>query len=258
MQDKTAPESFIIDDYIGTLHWGIAKEPFDSVINLYNYYGYAFKNESYEKTDADVIVRFFNENGLEEKPYRNELKTGQALHLSIASHIPNFFGAVSVQMIPKGRMKRLTYKNGQRQRPIASSYFVLYKKKDGHQDFSHELFPVQSKPEKKNVEWATVVYPLEGTLPGVVVMNNRPLCQGYEFNSQVELELRDHDSNILTNPCKATLPPGGSRLFMMNDLFPTLKDIGRNSMMVVVRGNNIEQPMSFHSYKTGDFNIHHF
>lgn len=254
----TPPDSLVTDDYIGTLHWVTAKDRFDSIINLYNYYGYAFNKMPPSSTDAEVRVRFFNEEGLEEQPYRHELKTGGTLHLSVSSHLPGFRGAVSVQMIPKGRMKRLTHKEGKKQRPIATSYFVLYRNQGGFQDFSHELFAVRSDPESRNVEWATVVYPLEDTRPGVVVMNNRPLCKGPAFSSRIELELRNHRSQIVAGPFQATLPPGGSRFYMMDELFPSLHQTRGGSLMAVVRGNNIEQPMSFHAHKTGDFNIHHF
>lgn len=251
---------FNISNYIATLHWANAADGFDSVVTLHNYYGYAFRGRPASDTDADVVVRFFKEDGSELPSHETPVPTGGSVHLAVSSVHPGFRGLVSAQMIPRGKMPRIKALPGQPQKPIATSFFMLYQRQGGFSDFSHELFPVREKPDSKPVEWATILYGRPGIRSGAVVLNNRPGQAGAEFGSDVEAQVMDLHSKPLTEPFRFHLPPGGSRMFRIEDAFPGF-DFAKTptrSAIVAVRGKNIEQPLSLHLHECGDFNIHHF
>lgn len=257
METLSTEPKLLEHGYISTIHWAYASDGYDSMITAYNYYGYAFPNEPREKTDADVTMHFFSEDGTLRTIVTKSLPTNESLYLSVSEVAPGFRGLVALRMVPRGKMPRLKDKSG---RPIASSFFMLYKRQKNYLDFSHELFPVKFKSEDKIAEWSTVMYARNSMDPRVVVMNNRPGLKGQLFGSKVRVQLLDLASNPISEEKTFELQPGGSQLLELRKLFPECSALSSNvnSFLCCVRGNNIEQPMSLHQTQTGDFNIHHF
>ncbi len=246
------------EKYIPTIHWATTKDGFDSIVTLFNYYGYAFHNSNKEQTDADVILNFFNEDGTELQQYSATLETGRTLHIPVSKIHKNFSGIVTATMHPHGDMSRLSWKGEPLHKPIATSFFMLYEKEGGYKDFSHELFMAKKTSDAKIVEWATILYTDKLIKSGFVIMNNRLYNNSSKSGSLVTVQLYDMKCNTLSNIVNFQLNPGGSRLVMLDQVFPDMELDKLDCVTVVVRGNNIEQPMSFHVHSSGDFNIHHF
>lgn len=244
--------------YAETLHWATARDGFGSTLAIFNYLGFAFGGLPPEKTDAEVGVRFFGEDGQELAPYRTPLATGRSLHLSLGRIHPGFQGIVAVALTPAGRIGRRRAVPGAAQRPIATSFFMLYERQGGFRDMSHELFIAGRNPARSDVEWATTLFLDEPLDPSVVIMNNRlsskdPLCR-----SNVTLRLYDLRGKAITESATFELPPGGSRVLALRDAFPGFDRTSQQQVIATVTGRNLEQPMSFHRHASGDFNVHHF
>lgn len=240
--------------YRSTLHWGMTGDGFDSVISAFNYYHLAFKSEATERVDADFHVQLFDANGERRAVHQETLKAGGTTYIRISDLVPGFRGLVAARMVPHGGMGRLTGST----RPIASSYFMMYERDGGYRDFSHELFLPRMSPSQERKGWASVFYAMSGFRPGVVVMNNCPGETGSEWCSSVELQVCALSGVPETEPRTFELPPGGSFLVMLDNIFHTLNLSGGEAHSIVVRGNNIEQPMTFHVSGSSDFNFHHF
>lgn len=245
-------------EYGGTLHWATARDGFESVITIVNYYGWVFAGQAPDRTDADVNVRFFDEQGTERAPHNAPLPTGRSLHLAVGTVHPGFQGLVAVSMVPRGRMPRRSARPGQPGRPIATSYFMLYERTGGFRDFSHELFLMRRDPDRSATEWATVLYFSDAVNPAIVTMNNRPLGDGFDCRADVALQLLGFDGAPLTAPHMFTLPPGGSALTELATAFPEFDRHRHPRAIITATARNIEQPMSLHLHASGDFNLHHF
>lgn len=251
MQDE-----LIIDGYISTNHWVINENGFKSIINIFNYYGYAFKNHNKDETDAVVYIDFFDSKGdhLSQKKY--EVHTGKSIHIDTYKIVPNFKGLVSVKMIPNGKMKRLSPSN---QSPISTSYFMLYERYNKFRDFSHELYPIRKKYSLKQSEWMTLVYLDEDLETGCIIMNNCPLNEDKNAQSDVKISILDKNFQQISKIQDLKLNSGGSKLINLSEKLKKIRsEIGNKSIIISVNGTNIEQPMSINYHKTGDFNIHHF
>jgi len=259
MATELAPEPLEIAGYRATLHFATARDDFDSVLSVYNYYGHAYRNSTPAETDADLTVRLFEETGKEVARRQCPVATGDTAHIRMSEVYPEFRGLVATTMVPRGRMGRLSKREGIPSRPIATSYFMLYERHGKFRDFSHELFLARDSVDPKVAEWASLIYLDEGMRAGVVIMNNRPLCVGLEYGSQAEIAVGTLDGGQITPPHRLSLPPGGSVLAMLDEVFPDLgvPTDGR-AWSVVVRGTHIEQPMTIHLHASGDFNLHHF
>lgn len=245
-------------NYRSTLHWGIARDGFDSILSVFNYYGDAFRGQPTAHTDADLTVQPFNEEGTPLRPAVLAVATGETIHLRISQLWPGHRGVVAARMTPRGRMARLSAPVSGKTKPIATSFFMLYERVGGFRDFSHELFLARNDVEPRPAEWASVVYPDPLTQAGVVVMNNHLGCDPAEFGSNVEIELLAMDGSALHDRCYFNLMPGGSRVMMLEDAFPGFFQAADTARTIVVRGKNIEQPMTLHLKDGGDFNLHHF
>jgi hypothetical protein len=244
--------------YVETIHWATARDGFESILTIFNYLGFAFGNLAPERTDAELAVRFFCEDGHELTPYKGQLPTGRSLHLPVGQIHPSFQGIVTVAMTPHGRMERRSARPGVPQRPIATSFFMLYERAGGFCDMSHELFIALREPNRQPVEWATVLFMEDDLDPAVVVMNNRPFGKEPDCQADIALRLFDLDGTAATEAMEFRLPPGGSRIVRLGDAFPAFIASGRDRVIATVTGCNIEQPMSFHRHASGDFNLHHF
>lgn len=176
--------------YAPTLHWGIARDGFESVVTIYNYLGFAFRNEPPVRTDAVVEIRLHDGEGASAGALDAEIATGGTLHLPLSRIRAGFQGAVTVAMRPKGRMARLSWCDGKAHRPIATSFFMLYRRA-GFADFSHELFTVRADRDSAPAEWATVLFTDGSIDPSVIVMNNRIGCNGDGYGSDVAMRLYD-------------------------------------------------------------------
>jgi hypothetical protein len=242
--------------YRATLHWGIARDGFDSILGVYNYYGDVFANATPNLTDAELFVTLFDEQGARVGERCEPISTKDTVHLRIGDIASDFRGLVATQMVPRGRMRRLS---GTGERPIATSYFMLYERAGGYRDFSHELFLARDKASTIGAEWASLVYSGDDLRAGVVVMNNCPLCDGAEFHTIGEVRVLGLDGSALARPYPISLKPGGSLLLMLDEAFPEIANVpSSEARSVVVRATNIEQPMTFHLRDSGDFNLHHF
>lgn len=257
MKNAQPHSDFIEDGYISTIHWATAQNGFDSLITAHNYYGFAFPGLPKDKTDAEITVDFFGEDGTLWTSIKKEIATNASLHLSTDSVAKNFQGLVALRMVPKGRMPRIKDTSG---RPIASSFFMLYRLRHNFLDFSHELFPVKKAPDAREAEWSTVVYGGQFVEPSVIAMNNRPGSSNSSNGSRVKVRLLSLDSSPLTPEVTFDLPPGGSRLVELKQIFPKIisPTVQATPLLCCVRSKNIEQPMSLHRHKSGDFNVHHF
>jgi hypothetical protein len=245
--------------YRATLHWATARDGFDSVLSVYNYYGHAFRDAKPPETDSELTVQLFDEKGTLVANRAWPIETGETLHIRISKVVPGFRGLVAARMTPRGRMPRINRGSAQTPRPIATSYFMLYERQGGFRDLSHELFLARDDADEIAVEWASLIDIDVTTRPGIVVMNNRPLRAGSEFASGVEIVLGRIDGAHLAGPFRIALPPGGSAVVMIDDAFPDLAlPDSDGGYCVIVRGNNIEQPMTLHLLSSGDFNVHHF
>jgi hypothetical protein len=254
---RTAPV-LLHGTYGGTLHWATAKDGFDSILNLYNYYAYAFRDHSQSLTDAVAEVRFFNEMGEELAPWRRDVLTGETAHLSVSTVHPGFQGIVSARLTPNGKMPRLTATTARRGATIATSYFMIYRREGEFCDFSHELFLAQSRPQTMPEEWAQIVYLRPHMRAGVIVMNSRVGCKDRAASSAVTITLCDLGGKALDMSAAFDLPPGGSRCLMLDEALPQLRSLKQETVIVSVKSANIEQPMTLHLMASGDFNIHHF
>ena len=249
--------NFLIDNYIATNHWATCRNNFNSVLNVFNYYGFAFKDYSESQTDADLYVHLFNENGEKICSKQEFLKTGHSLHIEINSIMKNFQGIVSTQLVPKGKMKRLSNKI---RLPIATSYFMMYKRNEVFCDFSHELFPIKLEYNNKVLEWMTILYFSKNLNPGFVIMNSL-FNPKIKKTDEVIIELKDINNKNTILSKKINLNGMGSKLIKLSELIDTenlIKNNETKSLTAIVRGKNIEQPMSVHLHNSGDFNIHHF
>ena len=244
--------------YSETIHWATARDGFESVITIFNYLGFAFPDCSATETDAEILVRFFDEDGQALTPYHGVLATGRSLHLPVGTIHRDFQGMIAVCMSPKGRMPRLSWSEDKPHRPIATSYFMLYQRTGGFRDVSHELFNIGSEPDTNPAEWATVLLLGNALSPAIIVMNNRPYGKGKAYASAVEITLYDLANHALAAPYSVDIPPGGSKLVFCADVFPAFAEIALNEVIATVTGRNIEQPLSLHMHPSGDFNIHHF
>ncbi|MEK9643938.1 MAG: hypothetical protein VW547_00200 [Alphaproteobacteria bacterium] len=244
-------------EYRETLHWANARDGFESVVTIFNYLGWAFPDRDSTETDADVKLRFFAENGTELAPHTVALKTEQSLHIPVGDVHPGFRGMVATRMQPRGGMRRRSATAENPGRPIATSFFILYERTGGFRDFSHELFLLQDRPGKA-AEWATVVYLNDKTEASVVVMNNRLPESGPICASEAEIRMFGLDGAPLTDGYRFSLSPGGSRLVSLAEAFPGYSRASRDSAIATVSARNIEQPMTLHIHRSGDFNVHHF
>jgi hypothetical protein len=240
--------------YRSTLHWAMTGNGFDSVIGAFNYYHLAFKSEPTERVNAHFHVQLFDANGECRAVHQEPLKAGGTTYIRISDLAPGFRGLVAARMVPHGGMGRLSGST----RPIASSYFMMYEREGGYTDFSHELFLPRTSPSQERKGWASIFHVLQGFRPGVVVMNNCPGETGDTWFATVEVQVCDLSGACLTEARMLYLPPGGSRLVMLDEIFPNLQMVVGETHSVVVRGNNIEQPMTMHVSESGDFNFHHF
>lgn len=248
---------FLISNYIATNHWATCKNNFKSILNIFNYYGYAFKNYSKKETDADLHIHLFDENGKKQLTKIMFIETGHSLHVEINELLPNFQGIVSSQLVPKGRMKRLSNKIN---RPISTSYFMMYKRHDIFCDFSHELFPLKLKQNNKDLEWMTILYMSKYLQPGFVVMNSL-YNNNTNIKNTINIELKDLSNKKIFFSKKIVLNSMGSKFINLVDLLDIDKFLDNKdsiSFTAIVKGQNIEQPMSIHLHESGDFNIHHF
>ena len=241
--------------YAPTLHWGIARDGFESVVTIYNYLGFAFRNEPPARTDAVVEIRLHDGEGASVGALDAEIATGGTLHLPLSRIRAGFQGAVTVAMRPKGRMARLSWCDGKAHRPIATSFFMLYRCA-GFADFSHELFTVRADRDGAPAEWATVLFTDGSIDPSVIVMNNRIGCNGDGYGSDIAMQLYDLAGAPVTDEFRFALKPGGSRLVRLADAFGAAMPARR--AIATVTGRNIEQPMTLHRHACRDFNIHHF
>jgi len=248
----------IPDLYGETLHWATARDGFESVLTIFNYLGWAFPGYPPERTDADVSLRFFAEEGRELESYSAVLGTGQALHLPVGKIHRDFRGVVATRMMPRGGMARRSATPQRPGRPIATSYFMLYEREGGFCDFSHELFLMRNKPEKTVSEWATVLFSGAGLDLAVVAMNNCAAITGAEGQSDATLRLSALDGAPLSDDYRFSLSPMGSLLIRIRDVFQEFSDSGFGPVTATLSGANIEQPLSLHLHGSGDFNIHHF
>lgn len=253
------PEPLETAGYRATLHFAMARDGFDSVLSVYNYYGHAYRNAAPVDTDADLTVRLFDETGTEAARRHYPIATGDTVHVRMSELCPGFSGVVTASMVPRGRMGRLSKRDDGKARPIATSYFMLYERNAVYRDFSHELFLARDNVDSRVAEWASLVYLDGGMQAGVVIMNNRPLCVGSEYGSDVEIVVGTLDGHQITKPHRLRLASGGSKMVMLDEIFPGLSvpSDGR-ACSVVVRGTHIEQPMTIHLHASGDFNLHHF
>ena len=254
--------NLIINDYIATNHFAINNSEFRSVINIFNYYGFAFKEAKPIETDSMVYIHFYDEEGNYKKIIKKEIKTGESLHIDTNLECPNFRGLISTHMVPNGKMKRISYKEGTIQRSISTSYFVMYERFNKFRDFSHELYPVSSNIDKMESEWMTMIYLRDNLESSIIIMNKCPNQKGENFKSALTIELYDNKFSFIKSIENLQLNPGGSKIIDISDvikdstnknLFSKLENI-----IVKVKGKNIEQPMSFNYHSSGDFNIHHF
>ena len=248
--------NLIINDYISTNHFAINNSEFKSIINVYNYYGFAFKDLSEADTDSIVYVHFYNENGESQGIIEKEIKTGESLHIDTSIMNPNFSGLISTHMVPNGKMNRLSYKMGTKQRPISTSYFIMYERFKKYRDFSHVLYPVSNKIEKINSEWMTMIYIKDDLKSSVVIMNKCPNEIKQEFKSKVTVEAYDNNFGFLKFLDEFELMPGGSKIVNVSKNIRELLHF--KSIIIKIKGNNIEQPMSLNYHDSGDFNFHHF
>ena len=260
MSQGVTGSGFWSGHYGATLHWGSARDGFDSVLSAHNYYGFAFPDKKTSDTDAELVVRLFDENGKEAEDYRAECKTGESHHFSIAKHRPGFEGLVAARLVPRGLLPRRSTPPDKTSRPIATSFFMLYRRGESFADMSHELFLIDGKdPQKatKKAEWLTVVYPAPGVSAGVIVMNNssRPEVSSGSVGT---LQLMRMDSTPLSSAYEFRIPTLGSKKFLLREVFPELMRELNEPVITCIRANQIEQPLSLHLLDSGDFNIHHF
>lgn len=243
-------------DYRETLHWAIARDGFESVVTVFNYLGWAFPDRQAVETDAEVTLRFFAEEGRELAPHRRDLQTGKSLHVPVGNLHPGFRGMVAVRMAPKGMMPRKSA-GPSGGRPIATSFFMLYERKGGFRDFSHELFLLRDDPGG-TAEWATIVYMNGENKASIVVMNNRSPASGEPGAAEPVVRLYDMKGQSIASEYRFALPPGGSRLVSLSEAFPDMAATAGQSCIATVSSRNIEQPMTMHIHRNGDFNVHHF
>lgn len=140
---------------------------------------------------------------------------------------------------------------------MATSYFILYEREGGFRDFSHELFLLQRKPGKV-AEWATVLFLGADIRAAIVTMNNREPGSGAACESEAVIRLYDMAGQFLTGEHRYKLPPGGSCLTWLDEVFPHFDALKGRAVIATVTAPNIEQPMSLHVHASGDFNVHHF
>ena len=74
--------NFLIDNYIATNHWATCRNNFNSVLNVFNYYGFAFKD--YSEVRQMQIYMYICLMKMEKKSAQNKiLKTSHSLHIEL-------------------------------------------------------------------------------------------------------------------------------------------------------------------------------
>ena len=224
----------------------------DSIVCFHNFYEQVFRGL---ETPVDLHLFFFDEHGRQVKHYVQDVATGETFQISARDCGVDIPGLIAVSAIPKFDIDTAAAGRIRLKPKIGTGFYVIWKADSGHLDTMHEWAALSPAPGKQSAFYLVA----DGGDPKVrrfaLVFTNP--CLDVAVSPIVEIY--DRKRQVLGKVAVDTIPPRGSRMVNLNDIFPTFPHWLNSHIYLGIKtsGLNLVEPFSVEFHNSGDFHIHH-
>lgn len=224
-----------------------------STVCFHNFYDQVFR-------DADVPVELhvlgFGPRGEAAGAIRRSVRTGEAVQIQSEELGLAEPGLVVVAALPRFDLARLAEGKLRLKRRIGTGYYMIWQDAHGHVDTMHEWLGVSAQPLGAR-RFHVVFDHAAGRLGrhGLVLMCP-VLARG---SAACRFTVYTAKGRALASAEAAPLPPMGSRIVELDELFPRFAEwlAAEGALGVRLDGENLVEPFSLERARSGDFHLQH-
>jgi hypothetical protein len=235
-------------------HFCLAGAMGRSLVCFHNFYDQIFR-------DADVPVDLhlfgFDAGGSQVGDLQLKVGTGEAVQVPVTELGMTHPGLIALAALPRFDLRRLAQGKLRIKRRVGTGFYIIWQDGKGHIDTMHEWLAVS--PQRLPAQTFYVVFDHAlGRIAryGLVLMS--PVLDRAE-NGSARLSVYTHAGRTLMTADAPPLPPMGSKLVYLDELFPTFEHslAAEGVLGVRVDVRNLVEPFSLELQRSGDFHLHH-
>lgn len=225
-----------------------------SRICFHNFYQQIFPDL---QTPVHLLLLFFNEDGQQVAAFKKYVGTADSVQIEVSEVGYSGPGLVVVVAVPDFDLVRYSEGRIKLKKTVGTAFYIVWHDKAGHVDTMHEWMPVErgSLPARTHY---MVFDQAMGAIArhGLIFVN--PIAHEHG-TLQADITCYTPDRKTLGRTSIDPIPPMGSRLLFLNDLFAEFENwLSRHQHLgVKISGYNLVEPLTVELHHSGDFHIHH-
>ena len=228
--------------------------PGETVLCFHNFYEQLFPGQD---TPVDLHVLAFNEAGAQVHGETLRIATGEAVQYSAADADARGSGLIAAMAVPAFDLAQLNAGRLKLKSEIGTGFYVIWKDAGGRLDTMHEWMPVRTGAAGASRHFF-VFDAAHRALARIGLALTNPCCAP-GADATGELSLYDRGGNVLGRARLPAVPPMGSRLVFLDEIFP---DVGawldrHGALGARIDGVNMVEPLTAEFHASGDLHLHH-
>lgn len=219
-----------------------------------NFYNQVFPSQ---KTPVHLHLLFFNEAGKQVATIKKRVETGDSIQVdaSTVGHVEP--GLVAVVALPDFDLVRYSGDSVKLKKIIGTGFYMVWHDRQGHVDTMHEWMPVGRTCLPDRTCYLVFDRAMGAIVRhGLVCVNPIAHVDGVQ---QPVITIYTANRTTLGQVILDPIPPMGSRMVYMNDIFQEFDVwlMQNERIGVKISGRNLVEPMTIELHRGGDFHIHH-
>lgn len=225
-----------------------------SRICFHNFYQQLFPDLP---TPVHLYCLFFNEEGRQVAVLEKYVETADSVQIEASDSGYSGPGLVVVVALPDFDLIRYCEGRIKLKKTVGTGFYIVWSDRTGHVDTMHEWMSVERECLPARTHYVVFDQAMGAiTRQGLVFVN--PIAHEHG-TLQADITCYTPDRKTLGETSIAPVPPMGSRLLFLNDLFADFENwlIRHQHLGVKISGYNLVEPLTVEVHRSGDFHIHH-
>ncbi|HEX2830020.1 MAG TPA: hypothetical protein VHP37_26975 [Burkholderiales bacterium] len=228
--------------------------PGQTVLCFHNFYEQLFPGQD---TPVDLHVLAFAEDGSQVHGETLRVATGEAVQYSAAAADARGSGMIAAMAVPAFDLAQINAGRLRIRSEIGTGFYVIWKDARGRLDTMHEWMPVRATAGGES-RYFFVFDAARHLLARVGLVLTNPCCaRGADATGT--LALYDRAGTVLGRERLPAVPPMGSKLVYLDELFPDARTWfeRHGALGARIDGVNLVEPLTAEFHQSGDLHLHH-